>query len=382
MRVGLNLLHARPEIGGAWNYIASIVETLRRLDSDFEFLGYCTKVSAEMVPKDPRFRVKLVHLGGSSQVARVSYEQCVLPFLAYRDKVDCIHWFANTRSLVGLVPSVVTIHDLMFIDKPVDSPSGVSFAKKLYLREMQRYTCHHAEVLAPVSKATASVAVRLFGVESKRIIVVPNPLDDTFHPAALEETNEFRERFKLPSHFWLYVAHPYPHKNHARLFAAYKKFRDASQCTWPLVLRGDSSKGNEMLHKVALDLGIAESVIWLPRLTSEDMVRLYSAATAMIFPSLYEGCGIPVLEAMACGCPVAASDITTTREFAGDAALTFDATNADAIVGAMQQFLSSPALRESCSNKGLMKAEQYSSNNTAGRLLAAYRYVSGQAVDI
>jgi len=376
MKIGLNLLHARPEIGGAWNYITSIVQTLKLLDCDFEFLAYCTSVSAEMVPDDPRFKVKLVRLGSSSQLARVSYEQCVLPFLAHRDEVDCIHWFANTRSLVGLVPSVVTIHDLMFIDKPVDTPSEVSFAKKLYLREMERYTCRRAEVLAPVSEATAEVAVRLFGNERKRIFVVPNPLDDSFHPAALEDVNEFRERFKLPRHFWLYVAHPYPHKNHARLFSAYKKFRDTSQCTWPLVLRGDSAKGNELLAQMALDLGIAESVVWLPRLSSKDMVRLYSAATAMIFPSLYEGCGIPVLEAMACGCPVTASDIMTTKEFAGDAALMFDAANVDAIVRAMLRFLADPALRESCSTKGRLKAEQYSSRNTAGRLLAAYRYVA------
>jgi glycosyltransferase involved in cell wall biosynthesis len=320
---------------------------------------------------------------GSSQLARIFYEQSVLPLVAYREKIDCIHWFANTCSLASLVPSVVTIHDLMFLDNQVDRPSEVSSAKKLYLREMERYTCRHAEVIAPVSEATAEVAVRLFGVERKRIVVVPNPLDEAFCAALPEEVKTFRGRWKLPSQFWLYVAHPYPHKNHARLIAAYKKFRDVSQCTWPLVLRGDNVKGNEMLAQVALDLGIAESIVWLPRLSSEDMVRLYSAATALVFPSLYEGCGIPVLEAMACGCPVTASDINTTKEFGGDATPMFDATSVDAIAGAMRQFFEDPALRESCSTKGLIKAEQYSSKTIAGRLLTAYRHsVPKQIVNV
>jgi glycosyltransferase involved in cell wall biosynthesis len=289
-----------------------------------------------------------------------------------------MHWFANNRSLLGLVPSVVTIHDFKFIDRP----SEVSFAKRLYLREMARFACKWADSLAPVSKATAEAAIRLFGVERKRIFVVPSPIEDTFCRVSLEEVKEFRDRFKLPPHFWLYVAHPYPHKNHARLFAAYKKFRDTSRCTWPLVLRGDRAKGNEMLDQVSLDLDIAESVVWLPRLSPEDMARLNSAATAMIFPSLYEGGGIPVFEAMACGCPVAASDINTTKEFAGDAALMFDATNVDAIYGAMMQFFMDPALRESCSTRELIKAKQHSSKNVVGRLLAAYRNaVPRQAVN-
>jgi glycosyltransferase involved in cell wall biosynthesis len=378
MRIGLNLLHARREIGGGWNYIANIVSMLKLLDCDYEFIAYCTSASAEIVPDDPRFIVKIVHLGGSSQIARVTYEQCILPFMAYRDKVDCMHWFANNRSILGLVPSVVTIHDFIYIERP----SEVSFAKRLYLQQMARFACKWADSLAPVSETTAETAVRLFGVERKRIFVVRNQIDDTFYHVSTEEVKEFRERFKLPPNFWLYVAHPYPHKNHARLFDAYKKCRDAIQCTWPLVLRGDRANRNEMLDHKALDLGIAESVIWLPRLPTEDMTRLYSAATAMVFPSLYEGCGIPVLEAMACGCPVIASDISTTREFAGDATLMFDATNVDSIYGAMMHFISNPLLRESCAAKGLMVAEAYSPRKIVGKLLMAYRNaVTRQAVN-
>lgn len=369
MKIGLNLLHARPEIGGGWNYIANVVQTLRLASDGFEFVAYCTPVSAAMVPDDSRFTVKIVDIPRQSQSYRVFYEQCVLPPLAYRDKVDCIHWFANNRPLIGIVPSVVTVHDFKFIERPFE----VSRLKGLYLRKMAGFACRHADTLAPISEATAKAARQLFKTDPQRVIVIPNPVDDTFGPVSPDDLREFRDRLQLPPQFWLYVAHPYPHKNHERLLHAYKLCRDASPDIWPLLLRGDGGAEKDALDRTASELGIAESVVWIPRLSTEDMARLYSAATAMVFPSLYEGCGIPVLEAMACGCPVAASDIETTHEFAGDAALLFDAMSVDAIVNAMRQFSTDSTLRESCAARGLVKAKQYSPHNIAEKLCTAYR---------
>ena len=160
-------------------------------------------------------------------------KQRVLPFLARWDKVDCMHWFANNRCVLGLVPSVVTVHDFKFIDRPGE----VSFGKGLYLRRWRALRASVPWSSHRYLRATAEAAIRLFGVRSKAIFVVPNPMEDLFSPSLLEEVIELRERFKLPSHFPVYVAHPYLHKNHERLFAAYKQFRETSQYAWPLVLR-------------------------------------------------------------------------------------------------------------------------------------------------
>jgi glycosyltransferase involved in cell wall biosynthesis len=374
MKVGLNLLHARSEIGGAWNYIANIIQALKLADAEFEFVAYCTSLSEQLVPDDPRFGKKLVRISGSSQIARILYEQTVLPFRALADGVQCMHWFANVGPLMHLIPSVVTIHDMMFLDNPVDTPTGLSRGKKLYLREMARHTCRNAEALAPVSETTAGVVDRLFGPDHQRVFVIRNPLDQELRRSPTERIERLRERYALPPQFWLYVAHPYPHKNHLRLFEAYKTFRDRSPSNWPLVLRGDREKRDPSLERATISLGIGDSVVWLPRLSQEDMTDLYSAAGALVFPSLYEGGGIPVLEAMACGCPVVASDIPTSKEFAGDAALLFDATNADSMAEAMLRFFREPSLRESCVAKGLIRAERYSSKNVIAKLLAAYRY--------
>jgi len=368
MKIGLNLLHVRPEIGGAWNYIGSIVETLRLLDPEYTFVAYCTALSAPMVPADPRFTVRLIELGGSSQLKRVAWEQCMLPSAARRDGIDCMHWVANNGPLFGAIPAVATMHDFLFFERPAEVP----LSKRLYLRQMAAHACRHAAVLAPVSEATAQTAIRLLGVERERIVVISHPLPDHFRPAPAQEVDALRERFALPPRFWLYVAHPYRHKNHARLLEAYRSLKKSGQSPWPLVLRADQRDESAAIDALIAEYGLSHDVMRLGRLSTQDMTALYSAATALIFPSLYEGGGIPVLEAMACGCPVAASDISTTREFAGSAALTFDPMNAESIEAAMRELAGKPALREQLAQRGLEKARQYSSSQTAARLIEAY----------
>lgn len=367
MKVGLNLLHVRPEMGGGWNYIENILQVLPLLESSFHFVAYCTSVSAAIVPRHPRFEVKVVRLG-SSQTRRVIFEQLILPFVAYQDEVDCIHWFANNCSLLRIIPSVVTIHDF----KSIEEPQNGMRLRGLYMRQSLRHSCRRANLIAPISEVSAEKAQHLFNVPEERIIILPNPLQPIFQRYPVEDLVEFRQRLNLPPQFWLYVAHLYPHKNHVRLFEAYKRLLESGEGVWPLVLRGDGHKEKNELMNVAMRLRIENSVMWIPRLSAEEMAKLYSSATALVYPSLYEGCGIPVLEAMACGCPLTASDILTTREFAGDNALMFDGTDVDAIFRAMHQFASDSALRNAMAKSGLLRAKMYSPENSLKKLRKAY----------
>jgi glycosyltransferase involved in cell wall biosynthesis len=274
-----------------------------------------------------------VAIDPSRVVRRIWFDQAHLPSLVRREAVDCLFWLSPVCSFAGSTPSVVTIHDL----KMFDIPDQYSFWKRTYLQSAVRRSASRAAVIACVSHATAAAAQSRLHVPADKLRVVPYPLRESFVPGRPAETAAFRRHHNLPEKFWLYVAHVYPHKNHARLFEAYARVLRENPGAWPLVLCGRTF--GQDFSRTFHDLGIGTNVIWLPYLPDEDIPLLYSSASALVFPSLYEGGGIPVMEALACGCPVIASELPTTREFAGSAvALTFDGLHPERIAEAMKKF--------------------------------------------
>jgi len=374
MRIGLNLLHALPEIGGGWNYIQNLVTALGDYDHTNSYVTFVTHASECLVPTQPNFERVLVKLHSESRPQRIVYENTVLQYLARKHHLDCMHWFASTQGIVNTVPAVVTVHDL----QPFLNYAGFSLFKRVYLRWMMFITVRQASVLLPVSQATASDLQRRLSADPARMVVIPAVVEESFKPAATEDIASFRARYCLPERFWLYVAHFYPHKNHMRLLRAYYQLKQAGHQPWPLVLRGDPY-GAEISVRQNIALWHLEGdIIWLPRLGQRELVALYSSASALIFPSLYEGGGIPVLEAMACGCPVVASDIPPVREFAGDGASYFDPTNVDSIAQAMLAFQNGTIDHDQGRQMGLSRVTEFRARPVVVRLLAAYARVTAK----
>jgi glycosyltransferase involved in cell wall biosynthesis len=376
MRIGINLLHAHHNIGGTWNYIKYVVEALGDYDAANKYVAYCTDASLDIVPDKPNFTRRLVRIQGTNRVVRIFYEQTALQLRARWDRLDCMHWFANTVGLVNLVPGLATFHDLHVYEYP----SRYSLLYRIYLRTMIPYGIRHASVALPVSLKTASDLGSRFRVDTQRMVVIPAPAGLEFAPCDRERVEDFRQAYSLPDKFWLYVAHCYEHKNHEKLLQAYARLKLKEPDTWPLVLRGESLGRGELLSRLIDSAGIRRHVIWLPRVKSAEMPLLYCAATSLIFPSLYEGLGIPVIEAMACGLPIAASEIPTNREFADGAAVFFDATNADSIADAMGKVMSDTALREHCRRQGLTKTADMRPDKIVARLIRAYELAAGLGV--
>jgi glycosyltransferase involved in cell wall biosynthesis len=368
MRIGLNLLHAHPGIGGGWNYIQSIVNALAAGKNDHQYLAYHTRHSGVLVPDEPRFIRRPVAVDGQNRYARIAVEQAWLQAAAAREGIQCMHWFAANAPLLGGVPVAATIYDL----KPVLEPETYGLAYRLYLQTMMRFASRRADVVMPISETTAHLLTELLGVPEARMVVVPFALGEVFRRSVPEAMAAFRAKYGLPEQFWLYVAHYYPHKNHERLFQAYARLRTTGAPAWPLVLRGSKNGAEELLAGWVAANGLQEHVIWLPALEMDEMPVLFSAATALVYPSLAEGCGIPVVEAMACGCPVVASDIPTTREFAGPAALMFDPTDTDGIAQAMHHMAADALVREQFAARGLAQAEYYRMERATAALEQAY----------
>lgn len=378
LKIGLNLLQARPAIGGGWKYIASIVETLARFDRENEYIAYCNPSSKSIVPESDNFSAVEAASVGTNQLVRLAYENTWLQFRAKLDRLDVMHWFGNTQSLLSLVPAVVTVHDL----RSFESLRQYNPARMLHARVMIPWTVRRARFLLPVSSYTASGLQSRFSVPRERLAVIPYPLGDEWQRAGSEAIGALRARYGLPEKFWLYVAHAYPHKNHRSLFAAYSKLLAEDRETWPLVLRGDN-RGDIDLTELAVRYGIADRVTRLPQLAADEMPALYSAATALVFPSSFEGFGMPLVEALACGCPAVASAIPTTMELAGDRVLTCDPADPDSIARAMMLFQRDPDLLAAYADRGAGCREGFHPQTVFRSLLQCYSETArhrGQAV--
>jgi glycosyltransferase involved in cell wall biosynthesis len=204
-------------------------------------------------------------------------------------------------------------------------------------------------------------------------------VDDRFHPSTPAETVALRERWHLPSNFWLYVANFYPHKNHARLLLAYDCYRRQwRRQAWPLVLCGAPALEYSRIRDLASRLGLAEEILFIHGLADTEMPALYSAASALVFPSEYEGFGIPLVEAMACACPIVAADIAAVREFGAGSTISFAAESVESIAGAMIRLQDDEGCRVSLAEAGLKTAERYRDSVIVQRLMDAYQR-AGQA---
>jgi glycosyltransferase involved in cell wall biosynthesis len=370
VHIGLNLLHAHPEIGGGWNYIKTLLESLQSYDDENYYTAYCTRSSLCLVKEKKNMKIVNVGIDSTNRLLRIAYENLFLQRKISVDKIDVLHWFANTRSIFSSKPSVVTVYDLLAFH----SSESHSLLNRMYKYLMFPMSMKKANVIAPMSETTKKDIGEKFGIDSKKMIVIPPIISDSFMPVESEKVKVFRNKYKLPDNYWLYVAHYYPHKNHERLFKAYALHKSRREKTWPLVLCGMKNDADKIIEKQISGAGIEGDVIWLPRIEDNDMPSLYSAATALVFPSLYEGGGIPIMESLACGCPVTASDLPTTREFAGnDNVICFNSENVKDIADAMLHFEKDENLLREYRIRGIEKAKEYRKENIIPRLLDAYK---------
>ena len=261
MRIGLNLLHAMPSIGGGWNYIQSLVWALGECDTQNEYVAFVTEASETLVPHSSNFRKVAVPIDPRLRAVRIGYENSVLNYLIAHERLDLVHWFANTCSRFTPAASVVTVYDL----QAIPLTSARARLRAVYLNIMMKNTVRHAARLLPMSEATASELATRYGVQADWMAVVPPIVNDGFVPSSSQCISEFRQQFDLPAQFWLYVAHLYSHKNHERLLRAYAYMKDAMGVNlWPLVLRGDPKDAKQDLRAIVNDLGLQHCVVMLP----------------------------------------------------------------------------------------------------------------------
>jgi glycosyltransferase involved in cell wall biosynthesis len=307
------------------------------------------------------------------RVQWVAGEQALLPPLAARARVQLVHSLASTAPLWGPFRRVATVHDLIYERFP-DAHAGIrDRGMRLLVPAAARRS---ARVIAD-SQSTREDILRWIGLPPELVDVVPLGLG-TPQRAEPEPESEVRARLELGSRpILLTLSAKRPHKNLSALIGALGRIPRERRPL--LVMPGYPTAYEAELRGRAEELGMREDVRFPAWIAEGELERLWLMARAFVFPSLYEGFGLPVLEAMARGVPVACSNASSLPEVAGDAALLFDPSSEPAIAEAIERLLGDEALRASLRDRGLARAAEFSWERTARLTLAVYERALGIA---
>jgi glycosyltransferase involved in cell wall biosynthesis len=302
---------------------------------------------------------------------RILWEQLVLPEIARRNRLDLLHATVNIAPVLGACPTVVTVHDLSFLRYPEAFPP----LQRLYLRTQVLRSLRAARRVIAVSAATKQDVIRLASVPDSQVDVVPNGVDLAFCPAPSQEVETFRSHQGLPPRFILHLGTLEPRKNLVRLVQAFGQARAASPAMAGvrLVLAGGKGWDYANIFQKVGQLGLEADVIFAGYVPDEELPWWYRAATVFAYPSLLEGFGLPVLEAMACGVPVVTSNVSALPEVAGDAALLVDPTSVDQLAEALLAVLGDASLAREMGQRGRQRAAGYRWEHTAQATAAVYR---------
>jgi alpha-1,3-rhamnosyl/mannosyltransferase len=297
-----------------------------------------------------------------------------LPRLARRLGADLIHYpHFDAPVLVGRTPVVATIHDARDLARQ-DFFIGMSRLKRAYMHWFIARSLRRATVIT-VSHAMARDLGARFGVDPQRIPVTQEAADPAFAAAAPEQVRAFRKKLGLERPFVLCVGERRPHKNQAMLVRAFAQCR--SRATHDLVIIGKVYAGFRLPEETAQQLGIADRVRVLDPVDAQDLVAAYTGADLFVLISLYEGFGLPVLEAMACGTPVIASSTTATGEVTGEGGVRVDPENPGAVAAAIDRMLLDEQERARWIARGRQWARRFTWERTASETLAIYRRILG-----
>ncbi len=298
-------------------------------------------------------------------------QQWAVPRLLARRGADLYHSPYYLMPYRPGVPTVLTVHDLI----PLLFPRQSTLQARLLFRWTTALALRTARQVIAVSEATLRDLQRHFHIPADRVSVVPEAPDPAFYPRPPTEVEALRRKYALPDSFVLYVGSNKPHKNLTRLMEAWAQITE-HRIRNTLVLAGPWDPRYPEPRLLAERLGL-QNIRWLGPVPEADLPALYSAADLFVFPSLYEGFGLPVLEAMACGVPVVCSDTSSLPEVAGDAALWVDPNDVQALAAAITELLTSPARRAEMREKGFQQAARFSWERTATLTLEGYRGVVG-----
>lgn len=380
MKIGISTSVIQRGRSGVGQYVLSLVRALIHSPARHEFILFVLRDdlplfdfaagSVRIVPVDEEYR---------PAVKNIAWHQFVLPRLVRQLRIDVLHVPSYRRMLWPRPCAVVaTIHDLA----PFRVPHKYDWKRMLYGRVVVRRLAHRQDEIIAVSRNTAEDLARYFGLPSEQVTAVHNGLDhERFKPGDADEARRIlASRHGVRAPFFLYVARlEHPAKNHTRLIEAFNWFKLATRSPWQLVLAGADWHGASEIHAAIRRSSCRTDIITPGFVSDADLPLWYRAAGAFVYPSLFEGFGMPPLEAMACGCPVLAAMEGAVGEVVGDAAEPVNPRSVQDIEGQLERIASDDTLRARLRAAGLARARRFDWKQTAASTLEVYARVAAKA---
>ncbi len=381
MNIGIYTLFLTPgQIGGIETYLRELITHIGQADHQNQYTLFISEHNQYIFtdlacPNYSKTNILLLP-PAPSLFDRIRRKLKLTPSFATqqldRHSVDLLHYPGTTIDQLDVKTAcVVTMHDLQHEYFPQ------FFPKRELVRRKSTYlpSAKKARHIITVSEFTRQSIIQKYNISPEKITVIHHGISPNFQPIEDEQVKvAIRQKYHLPDQFVFYPANPWPHKNHARLFEAIRLLRHQYGLTVHLVLSGIWSNP-EYLKQQIHQSGVTDQVHLLGYLPYEDLPALYNAATALVFPSLFEGFGLPVLEAMACGCPVICSNTTSLPELAGDAAVLVDPTDVAQIAESIYTLLQDRSLQKSLRTKGSLQVQKFSWERAARETVNIYESV-------
>ncbi len=357
---------------GIGTYVRNLLRQLARQDHQTDYLVVCRPQDAAFVAElGPRFRAL-----PEEAPAYSLREQYRLPLRLRHERVQVFH--APHYVLPPLVPcrSVVTVHDCIHLMFPQYLPNRAAY---WYARTMLGAAVRRASRVLTVSEASKRDILRFFPVPAGKVEVIPNGIDERFYgEPSPDDVARVRERYQLHDPFLLYAGNIKPHKNLERLIEAFAQVRSRGLGELRLLIIGNEVSRYPSLRHTVHRLKLHTFVRFLGFVPDQMLAILYRLASVFVFPSLYEGFGLPPLEAMASGTPVVTSNVSSLPEVVGDAALLVDPYDTGELADAIARALGDSDLRADLVARGRARARQFSWERAVSRVRAVYGEVGGR----
>ncbi|MDD4892787.1 MAG: glycosyltransferase family 1 protein [Candidatus Rickettsiella isopodorum] len=363
MRIGIAARGLSELCGGVKQYIESLTKSLLQIDHENQyFIFYDSKTPQAKFDQDKEILLKTKN--------KLWYDYVKLPRALIKHKIDICIFPKNVVPFNIKCKSIVIIHDLLHIMDPKVYNRFDSF----YMQLAIPFSVKKADIVVTVSENTKKDLLKITGINEKKIHVIHEAADEKYR--VIQNHNEAKRqllhKYHITSPFLLYVGSLSPRKNIPCLIKAFEILNKTNNVPRQLVLAGGKSwKEKEILRLIRISPQ-SKNINLTGFITDDDLPLIYNQAELFIYPSLYEGFGLPILEAMACGCPVVSSNSSSLPEVAGDAALYFDPTNEHELVNKLCAVAANDELKKNLITRGLVRAKQFKWEYVAQSIIKIY----------